>query len=227
MIPAFDVDIYVKLMLPIKKRVWEWLTYIRCACFAITRAVSVFNAYRVGTLCDPYDASITYSVGSQVRDLFGVYISLQGSNTGNALTNTAYWEKRLDSYIGINEQANYCPSKIVYEFALNRWFGTVFRQYADDAYTHLSDIYITTATPVYPTFLIGLTEADGIGVSSSEGHISLTGVFTTASTYVFYIYVPTAIYNALGTTTNIREKTFRAFADRLCPAGITYSIILY
>jgi hypothetical protein len=227
MIPVIDFDIYANLIMPLNHRLKETLLYVRATLYSVKRLYEIFTLYKSGSGCDWYDSGAAYPLGYRVKTIFGVYESLVDGNTGNATTDTTKWQQILDSYIGIEERVRYCSNKIVYEYALNRWFGTVFQQYTDTAYTHVSDIYITTAEPTYPTFVVGLTTGDAVGLTESTGWVSSTPIYTSASTYKFNIYVPTIVYNALGTTTDIREKTFRGFADRLKPSGTTYNIILY
>ena len=227
MIPVIDFDIYASLILPLNHRIQETLLYVRATLYSIKRLYTVFTLYKAGSTYDFYDSGTPYPLGFRVRTIYGVYESLIDGNTGNPTTDTTKWEKILDSFIGIDEQVNFNSNKIVYEFALNRWFGTAFVQYANAAYTPLSDIYIVTGILVYTSFIVGETIGSYVGESASTGYVGETATFTSSSTYIFTIYVPLSVYNSLGATDTIRDKSFRFFADRLLPAGCTYVITTY
>jgi hypothetical protein len=108
---------------------------------------------------------------------------------------------------------------VVLEYALNKWFGTVFRQPPT-----LSDIYILNNAVLTPVFVVGASEdesSDIFGDISSEFIIDDYD-FTTA--YAFSIYIPTAVYDALGAA---KESIVRNFADKYVIAGILYNITPY
>jgi hypothetical protein len=200
---------------------------MQSALYSLKKVATNFYAFMQGSVVDYYDNTLTYSVGSRAKDYWGVYESQANGNTGNALSNTTWWVKVLDSYIGVNKQLNYNGNKIVYELALNDWFNTTFRQYADAAYTPLSDIYITTGAPAFTTFVVGDTVGSTVGDTMSSGYIGDTPTYTVASTYKYTINVPVSVYNSLGATATIRDKAFRQFADRLKPSGMIYTINAY
>ena len=228
MTPDIDIlDLGVQILPPDKRldgfevMVWSLLS-------PVDRMNRIFQQYQNGdTLSDWYDSTSTYNKGDRIKDYFGVYECLLDGTIGVApIANKDYWYKILPCYIGVNERANYCANKIVFEYALNRYFGTTFRQYADDAYTPISDIYITTDVPAYSSFVSFTTETltSDVYTGSASNYSFNSYISTTATTYKFTIYVPIAFYTSLGTTA---DQQIRFFADKINVSGMTYSITTY
>ncbi len=157
--------------------------------------------------------------------------------TGNN-SNPFYWVKVQQNFIGAAERANYSCQKIIYEYALNKWFNTTFRQPVSGT----SDIYIETNTvddngfyfysTNYESYFLPVTVRTTISRTMSK-YFYPPAAFTPQ--YDFSIFIPVADYNALnsdfpvsaGYNTANRDSLVRGFADLLCPAGAFYSIITY
>jgi len=113
--------------------------------------------------------------------------------------------------------------KLNLEFALNTWFDTVFRQPPA-----VSDIYlVTNAIAVSPVFRVGASELESTSVYSNISTELVINDYTFTDEYNLSIMVPVAVYNALGSTNDIRDSIIRNFADKYVNAGITYDIITY
>ncbi len=183
---------------------------------------ALFDTWRTG-VSDPaytdYSAG-SYDKGDRVKYINGVYESLEDSNTD--LPTTSKWVLITDNFIGVEDRVLFNGQKIIYEYALNTWFGTTFDPVPGD-----SDIYIETNAIVTGNFRTGVSEArsSSIGVTRSSEPI---GDETQAiAGYNFTIYIPTAVYNALDADSANREKIVRNFADRYCPVGLNYNIQTY
>ena len=203
------------------------MLYIRSALASVKRMYGLFARYVSGSEYDFYDPAATYPIGYRVKWYFGVYEAIVDGITGISPNSDTNWVKVLDSHIGATERSLYNSNRIMYEYALNRIFSANFRQYIDTVYTPYSDIYIDTVTVVQTTFLVGETIGDYIGESGSDTYVTETEIYASSSTYQFTIHVPTSLYNALGATSDIREKAFRYYADKFKPSGTTYTIQTY
>lgn len=229
MTPKIDISDLAVQLLPPDKRLPKFTIMSQTVLSPADRLNRIFQDYQNGdVLSDWYSPTYTYSAGDRAKDYFGVYESVIDGNMGNNPLGDKgiHWLKILPCYIGVNERAKYSASKIIFELALNRYFGTTFRQYADAAYTPVSDIYITTDVPIYVSFLSYDVES-GSGVSYdalASGDSFDIEVFGSATSFQFTIYVPAAFYASLGPTA---EQIVRFFADKINISGITYSITTY
>lgn len=221
-VPSVDYGNLVENQLPPNRRLPRFKAIGYSFINYVAYLYNYFLYYMNGSIANNYDAGVTYSVGATVVYNFKMYESIQASNTGNAPDGSPlYWMEMLGYFRGANERALYQASKIVFEYALNRYFQTSFAQPPA-----ISDIYIGDVVPTYPTFLVGLTEdeSDSIGTTGSSGYITLTESFVTASSYRFIINVPSGLYSSLGSEAEI---IIRNFADKYAIVGTTYTIVTY
>lgn len=147
-----------------------------------------------------------------------------------------YWIPVQSNFIGANERASYSCSKLIFEYALNKWFGTTFRQPP----VGTSDIYITTNSNSNNELYV-FSNARNAVFSVAKQDVQYIYSETPATGVAdFSIYFPTAIYNALsaetpvsaGTTIipsnpSLRNSIVRTFADTLNCAGMVYYIVTY
>lgn len=221
-VPSVDYNNLLENQLPPNRRLPRFIALAKGFANYVIYLYSYFVDYMNGTTANNYDAGVTYSAGSKVVYAYKVYESIQDSNTGNAPDGSPlYWMEMLPYFRGANERVKYQASKIVFEYALNRYFQTNFAQPPS-----VSDIYIGDLTPSYPTFLVGLTsdESDFVGTTGSTGYVTLSEEYVTASSYRFVINVPTSLYSSLGAEA---ETIIRNFADKYAICGTTYTIVQY
>lgn len=227
-VPQVDFNLQVVNMLPLEQRLPYWKIFVRSLVSPIVWLYELFNFYMYNSVDTGYWSSIvTYSTGDKVRDISGVYESLVDGNLNNAITDTAYWYKVLDYFIGADERAVYNGRKINFEWELNRYFGTTFVQPDDPVTPTPSEIFISNKVITQTSFITGSNDASVVYSYSSSGYVFGTEVYGFASSYNFYIHIPLAVYNALGSTDAIRESIVRAFADKYTAVGTFYSIITY
>ncbi len=197
----------------------------------------LFTFYMGGSLDTGYwSGAITYSKGDLVRDLTGVYESLSDGNIGNAITDSTYWLKVLNSFIGASERVKFDGKYLKLTWALNREFNTTFRQppypapydFGTGSGT-FSDIYITNAVPTYVPFVVGLAAAESshVGLTPFTFFVPIEPTYTSASAYAFVIHIPTAVYTALGATTAIRKSIVDKFVGRYAVVGTYWTIVTY
>lgn len=179
----------------------------------------IFNDYANGSHYDAYDNSTAYVVGDIVYYTDrGVYKCIEAT-TGNIPTNITYWFKMLDNRIGARERIRYNSQKILFEYALNRWF---------DVPSADPQIYIQNNNIYGTAFLLG-----GSGETSStmaDNYVFQNYYLGNSYTYEsddFTIFVPLAVFNALDSNNTNRENIVRGFADNYVLAGMTYNVATY
>jgi hypothetical protein len=147
-------------------------------------------------------------------------------------TNTNYWFKIQDNFVGIEPRCKYNAQHILFEWALNEWFGTAFVNVPGS-----SDIYIGPGTASDVVLYVGFTEVNSslIVYANGEAQTFIQAINIANTGSEFSINVPIAVANALTTETantvpNIsanRENIIRQIADLYNYAGITYDVITY
>lgn len=176
----------------------------------------IFGSYKKGATAPAYSPG-AYNLYDQVLYQNGVYESLIANNTDLPSTNN--WRLIQPNFIGMDERILYSSNKLIFESALNKWFGTQFRQPPS-----LSDIYITTVPRIVNGFIVGTTglNSSSVGRTTSSAYI---GTYYTAPVNLnFIINIPSAVYAALGANA---EQVVRNFADKINTAGLFYSIQTY
>ena len=174
-----------------------------------------FEFFVNGDTQNIYDPSFPYGYQDRVVYNGAVYESQQAGNTGNDINDTDWWVLYNDNFIGVYERVRYSASKLIFEYALNRWFGGTFRQPPS-----VSDIYITSNASTVQTFAIGVTVGSSFGQTVSSEYIPKeTATYTTNTD--FTINIPTSLYPAGG------DDEIMQFADKINTAGLTYDIVQY
>jgi len=230
-VPQVDFNLQVVNTLPLDQRLPYWKIFVRALVSPIVWLYELFNGFMYNSVDTGYWSSIiTYSKGDRVRDISGVYESLTDSNLNNPITDTTYWYKVLNYFIGADERAVYNGRKINFEWALNRYFNTTFRQPNDPVTPTPSDIFITDVPAAYTSLVMYPTDyRSGIiyPTTSAPYFMYNTPVYTGATTYQFDINIPLAIFDALGSTDAIREAVVRNFADKYTAVGTFYNVVTY
>lgn len=186
----------------------------------------IFKWYRESSTAGAYNNATVYNFGDVVRYAKVVYLRNEvtdGYAAGIEPTNTTYFTKILDLFIGTDERVKYQSQKLVFEYALNRFFETTFRQpplvsdiYITRDYSDLTDFWISEVDS--ETATVGETDTDTVYVDEDE---------TTRQNYDYVIKIPVAVYNALASTNPTRERIVRIFADKINAAGFKYIIQTY
>lgn len=208
-------------MLPPDKRGTKFVKWV----YALVKPV-FYNNYKLFTDYKVGDSYPNYAAGSYSkfqRVIYGqlVYESLADSNTALP-TDTDFWRVYQTSFIGVDERVMYNHIKLTLEWALNKRFGTTFRQPP-----LVSDIYITTNVIPNPPFLIGGIEENS-SISYADGSEEfIINSYSFTGYYNYSINVPVAVWTALSSVSSARDTIIRNFVDLYNTAGITYNIITY
>jgi hypothetical protein len=193
---------------------------------------TMFGTFKDGNAAALYSGATAYAVGNQVKYTDKAVYQCWVASTGNLPTNTNYWFKIQDNFVGIEPRCKYNAQHILFEWALNEWFGTAFVNVPGS-----SDIWIGPGSPSDVVLYVGFTEVNSslivYGNGEAETFIQAINIANTGDE--FTINVPIAVANALTTETantvpNIsanRENIIRQIADLYNYAGITYDVITY
>lgn len=212
-----DFDNFATQMLPPNYRLDKHEAWMRTQLAPMKWANdNFFEFYVLGDTMNEYKPLTTYAYQDRVKYNGAIYESQQDSNTGEDINDTDWWVLYNPNWVGVYERIAYNATKLVFEFALNKWFGGTFRQPPST-----SDIYITNNAQNTQSFVVGLTEEDSsqVGIDISTGFVGNTTVYGTTTD--FTINIPTALYPAGG------DDEITQFADLIKTAGLTYDIVQY
>lgn len=228
----FDISRYVYNNLPIQYRLSKFALFVKSLLYPVAYNYMVFTDYGFSNLAlSHYSSAVTYGEGDRVVYKFAEYISLQGSNTGNdPETVISYWAKINDIFIGVNERVKYNGRKLTFEWALNRYFNTTFRQPDHVGTPTNSDIYISNIARAGRSFVMypdWYRSSVMYPTTSAPRYMLVSPVYTAPSAYEYNINIPLAVFNALGSSDPIRESIVRNFADRYNEVGLTYYVVTY
>jgi len=181
-----------------------------------------FLGYKTGSLDSDYNSGTTYSFGNRVRYTDkSVYELIVSTSTGVDPTNITNWIKVNDVFIGCDERVKYNAQKLLFEYALNKFFLVP---------SGGSQIYIQNQTTFVTPFVMGNSGALSSSMPlNSINQINFLGnSYTyTSGTYDYTIYVPISIFTPLGSDNANRENAIRNFADKYNLAGMTYDVSTY
>lgn len=211
-----DVATFTKQLTPTRWRLPRFTAFFNACTYALQWSSSSWNAYRYGFNATAYSSVTAYVVGNRVKYGDAVY-QCYVDCTGIAPTDSNYWNLYSINWIGTNDRQHFNPSRNIFEWMLNKQFGTTFRQPNLPIRTNHSDIYIGFLDRGQG-FNIGVTESASsvIGLTIGDG-IAETEIYGTAN---FAVYVPSATYSASLTQ-------IKAFIDKYKPLHQTYTVISY
>lgn len=221
-----DYNLQVSEQLPVNKRLPIYIEWVKALVGPMVWLRDViFNVFKGGVEYPEYTAG-TYAKGDRVKYQKGIYESLVDSNTD--LPTTSNWILIVDNFIGVNERVLFRSEKIIFEYALNKWFNTdaypcVWSNIAGD-----STIYITNNEISTGFFRAGTNQdlSSAVYFGDFGQPISNDGGATSIQ-YAYTINVPEDVYDSLGATDEIRDYTIRNFADKYNTVGLFYNIVTY
>lgn len=220
----YDIDFskFAGQMLPPDKRFTRSVAWVKILLSPLQYLRDLyFGSFRTGSTAPQWVNTSPYPKYAQVKYNKIVYESLVANNS-DVPTTVATWRVVQFNFIGMSERILYNGNKLILEYAMNKWFGTVFRQPPN-----ASDIYISNNAVPIPVFRSGGVEQISSVVYMNGSPEFIINQFTFTIPFNFTINCPVAVYNALDPTLVNNEKIFRAFVDRYVPAGITYNITTY
>jgi hypothetical protein len=194
---------------------------------------TMFGTFKDGNTAAAFIPATLYVVGDQVQYIDKSIYQCWVVNTGELPTNTNFWFKIQDNFVGIEPRCKYNAQHLLLEWALNEWFGTTFVNTPG-----ASDIYIVNVQSANAVFYVGFTESNSslIVYENGEAYDFIQNLNITNTGAEFAIYVPIAVANNLTIppTTDIapnisidNANIIRQIADNYVYAGINYDIITY
>lgn len=211
-------------LLPPDKRFVKQVQWVRMLLSSLQYLRDLwFGSYRTGSIAPIWVNSAPYAKYQQVKYSVNnqIYESLINNNSDIPTVATS-WQVVQTNFIGLSERILYNGQTLVLTYAMNKWFGTTFRQPNAQ-----SDIYITNSTVPVAFFRSSSVEKASSSVSTGSSSEFVVNAYTFAPPINFTIYCPVAVYNALDPSLVNNNKIFRGFVDKYVPAGITYTITTY
>ncbi len=228
-----NTDDFAVNFLPPKKRLPIYKAWVKTLLSPLQVLYdTVFGTFKDGNSAADYSNVTAYVVGDQVKYTDKAIYQCWVDSTGNLPTDTAYWFKIQDKFVGIEPRMKYNAQHLLFEWALNEWFGTTFVNTPGS-----SDIYIDGGVAAGSAFYSGYTTTESsfsvYTDAEATAFIQAEDLATAGSN--FTINVPIAVANALtneapdsvpNISTN-RENIIRQIADLYTYAGITYTVVTY
>lgn len=182
----------------------------------------VLGDYKSGATYAPYSDANTYSKYERVIYRYSVYESLVNNNLANDPLNVSYWQLVQENFVGVDERIKYNGNALELTNALNKYFGTVFRQPPNT-----SDIFLTAHFRPQSVFVVGGSASNSSVVYRNRSSEFVINSYTFAGFVNLTINVPVAVFEALDDDPTNREPIIRNFADRYIVAGIIYEVTTY
>ncbi len=212
----YDNQIIGEQLTPPVLRTTKQLAWINTLTAAIQNLWSlIFEDYRVGSVYPDYGFFTQYYVGDRV--LFAdksIYECISNSLNISCL-DTTKWVKVNDIFIGSDERVKYSAQKLLFEYALNKFFISS-GIYITNNFIDVGDVFVMDTDS---------TESSVMPLDSfyQEDYMDLSATYA-SGIYDYTIFVPIADYTSLGSSAN---AIIRTFADKYNLAGMQYDIQTY
>jgi hypothetical protein len=215
----YDLDtiVFTNNNLPPDKRMQNISLLAYSLLSALQYNIDNYETYRTGDVYSYWDRLASYSIGDVVTFQGKNYMSIQNSNVGRLPVDTIWWVLVNGSSIAADERIRYQPNRLIFEYALNRWFGTAFRQPPLQ-----SDIYIEDTSFYNPSFIVGGIESNSsiTYLDRSTGYVF--NDYFVQLPYSFSVNIPTAAYADLGGG----DAVLYEFINKITAAGKTATIVV-
>jgi hypothetical protein len=220
----FDNEIVAEQLTPPVLRESKLLAWL----YVLTKPIQnkwalIFEDYKDESVYSNYNGATTYNFGDRVIwDDKAVYeatytnpLGVAESFSGTPPSVLLFWTKVNDIFIGANERVKYSSQKLLFEYALNKFFIT-------------SGIYITNNfVDTGNVFVMDTdsTESSLMPLDSlyQEDYMDYTATYATAI-YDYTIFVPVAFHTSLGANA---DGLIANFANKYNLEGMQYNILTY
>ncbi|CAB4126876.1 hypothetical protein UFOVP87_22 [uncultured Caudovirales phage] len=185
-----------------------------------------------GSSRSTFNSTNNYSVNNSVRYSRANYVCILTPPTGlfPLPTNTTYWYKFTDDYIGIAERSYYSAQKVMLEYALNKRFSpsTITPPFGSSIPSIYIQNNILNIVPIlYSAPSSTNTNSWTAPNSSGSFWYSSLGNPSTTPVYNFTVFVPTAIMTSINTNLSQAIYLVRQEVDKYNTAGIKYDVQQY
>jgi hypothetical protein len=212
----YDNEIVAEQLTPPTLRESKFLAWL----YVITKPIQnfwslIFQDYKIGSNYPDFGFFTQYYVGDRV--LFAdkaIYECIKNSLNNSCLDNV-FWTKVNDIFIGTDERVKYSAQKLLFEYALNKFFITS-GIYITNNFIDVGDVFVMDTDS---------TESSVMPLDSfyQEDYMDLTATYA-SGIYDYTIFVPISDYTTLGASAN---AIIRTFADKYNLAGMQYNIRTY
>lgn len=223
-----DYELIEEQLSPPDKRLPKWLAWLNSLMAPMQWVRDLFfESFVSGSPASLYSGATSYVLGDRVRFTdFSVYECILAT-TGNDPTDTTYWIKIQQVWMGSDERVMYTGQKLSLEYFLNRWFGTTFIQPVYNPPSSNSDIYLEENQEAFG--FIQFTTEDFCSQQFTEEPNTLDFMYTTYAAYLndFTVNIPLAVYNALGPDDPTRTAAVRQQVSKYSIFPAVYNIVTY
>jgi hypothetical protein len=182
---------------------------------------SLFITYKQYSTATEWIAG-TYLKGQVVNYNKAVFQSLENNNSDSP-SNSTKWKLISENFLGTDFRLMIKGETLILEYAINTWFGTVFRQPP-----LVSDIFFkTNKTLPLNVFRVAQSERNSSVVYFDKSSEYIVNAYSFANQYNSDLNIPIGFYNSLGADDLIRESIVRSFVDKYINVGLTYRIATY
>lgn len=222
----------------------RFLAWLISLCYPLQwMADAIFYIYLDGVLYPFYDGSTTYIQGDRVIDLDNAVYESRVTQTGvqpkdnwSNIDLLIGWIKVSDDYRGCRERLKYNGQKLTLEYALNKYFRTVFRQPDDVVNPTNSDIFIDE-NAITPGFFLVQDGTNGSIIQDDNDNSFVNDFIFDDSTAVAIntrtIWIPESggsPYPGFYSSINYDGQginRIRSFVDKYNIAGVLYNVQTY
>jgi hypothetical protein len=171
--------------------------------------------YKQYQLADNW-TNVFFPRNSVVRYAKAIYVAVEDTTDEPTYSNA--WLLVSPNFMGNDFRLAIRGERLILDYALNTWFNTTFRQLPAT-----SDIYLVTNTITESAFVVGSTEFESSNIFQNVSSQFVINSYSFANQYNLTIKIPIAVFNALGTTDEIRKSIIKNFADLYISAGMSLS----
>lgn len=244
-----NLNNFTENITPPDKRVYGLLGWIYSLIYPIQWRLNInFITYWLGSNDAAYSISTTYTKGQRViffnqdgGSYYGDNAVYEANtsipiNTPPTLVNqvdnsgNGFWIPVQPNFIGSAYRQSFTCNKLIFEYALNSWFHTTFRQ----PIIGRSDIYITQNNVSYNQFFSTPDSQVSFDTTSTVTPVNNPPItkfsfpsYNFSPLNNFTIFIPNTVFNNLSPIPTLRNGIIRSFADKICPAGAIYNIAQY
>jgi hypothetical protein len=179
----------------------------------------MFGTFKDGNTAPLWVTATAYAVGDQVQYEDKSVYECWVVNTGELPTNTDYWFKIQDLWIGVEQRMKYNAQPFVLEYALNEYFGTTFVNQLGN-----SEIYLTRR--IYHPYVMQSSATIAYRDEDVATELSYEGT-PVPDPLDFIINIPVGVWVALGNSTQERDGVITNYVNTFNLAGINYFILTY
>lgn len=175
---------------------------------------SLFQNYKVSNNYDEWSGGTMYNRYHTVKYGKQIYYSTINDNIDIFPGNDG-WELITNNFIGADDRVYFDGTKLLFEYAINTYFGTVYQPNT----TLNSEIYVETLPTTLKGFKVGATEhvSDSVLYTNSTGYIKLTDNEPTQYNLIIWV-------KDMGLPDKPTEGEIKNFAIKYIVAGVVFKI---